>query len=167
MSPHVRHYRRRLHRLYLELVPPLISVTTLLVVTIFAFRDALSVLLGKQPINTADQPNVTVMLLFSALNLGLDAVNVTCFARAGQSIGLYQAAHEIPDARHNHTEYIEASETTPLKSSSLSQSQSVVDTDSETNYSKADSEESNGLNLNMCSAWTVCFCWNRAFDECS
>ena len=152
---HIRQYRRRLHRLYLELVPPLISVSTLVVVTIFGFRDSMTVLLGKGPTNPAHQPDVQIMLLFSALNLGLDAVNVTCFARAGQTVGLMNATSEIPEAHHIHeVERSEASEKTPLKASIQWRVRSI-DTDSETNYSDAESQESSGLNLNMCSAWTV------------
>lgn len=161
MPAHVRHYKRRLHRLYLELVPPLISVSTLIVVTIFAFRDSLTVLLGKEMVNASNEPNVDIMLLFSALNLGLDAVNVTCFARAGQSVGFMTAAHEIPEAHHQHSENIESdpTEVTPLKASATGTSpvRSVVDTDSETYYSETGTEDSGGLNLNMCSAWTVSF----------
>lgn len=162
MPAHVRHYRRRLHRLYLELIPPLISVSTLMVVTIFAFRDSITVLLGKDsPESASDEPNVNIMLLFSALNLGLDAVNVTCFARAGQSVGLMQASQGIPESHQVHkansTNTGEATEKTPLKASAQSPSRSVVDTDSDmfSYFSEAESGDSGGLNLNMCSAWTV------------
>lgn len=159
MPAHVRHYQRRLHRLYLELIPPLISVTTLVVVTIFAFRDSLTVLLGTQSTNPSDEPDVNIMLLFSALNLGLDAVNVSCFAKANQAVGLRQATHKIPQAHHVTEEEVEvvvASERTPLNATSPIRSV-AEDTDSETYYYSrdgAESEDSNGLNLNMCSAWT-------------
>jgi len=132
----------RLHRLYLELVPPFISVTTLLVVTILAFREAFDTLALDEEPDEEDAPDVFIMLVFSALNLLLDVLNVSCFARVHQAIGLgpSQDGHNV---RHSHHEHSEATENTPLVSSDEDES--------------VESDESGSLNLNMCSAWTVSF----------
>lgn len=155
MPADLRHHRRRLTRLYLELIPPFISVSTLLVVTIFAVRDSVKVLLGTEPTNAADSPNIYIMMLFSVLNLGLDVVNVMCFARVDQAVGL-KATGDIAGAHHHlHMDHpVIPSETTPLKSTSQAQKR-AAETDSETHFSDDASTASEGLNLNMCSAWTV------------
>lgn len=155
MPADLRHHRRRLSRLYLELIPPFISVSTLLVVTIFALRDSVRVLLGTEPTDPADSPDINIMLLFSALNLGLDVVNVMCFARVEQAVGL-KAAGEIAEAHHHpRMEHHDIpSETTPLKATSQAHRR-AAETDSETHFSDDASSDSEGLNLNMCSAWTV------------
>ena len=57
----------RLRRLYLELIPPLISVTTLIAVTVMALEEAFKTLVNKN--NTPEgQPDLQIMLLFSGLN---------------------------------------------------------------------------------------------------
>jgi len=122
----------RLHRLYLELIPPLISVTTLITVTVMALSEAFKTLVNKDD-TPEGQPDLGIMLLFSALNLLLDILNVHCFARVDQAVGLPSSLTP-------------AHEATPLLSRQ---------------NSDAESEESTGatgvLNLNMCSAWThVC-----------
>ena len=160
MPADVRHYRRRLTRLYLELIPPFISVSTLVVVTIFALRDSMSVLLGDYPTDPGDQPDINIMMIFSAVNLALDVVNVMCFARADQAVGLQTREH-MYEAHHHPAVEAQGSppERTPLTSTYGGQAYSRTgDTDSETNFSDDTSQVSSGhnpLNLNMCSAWMV------------
>lgn len=139
-SPRMSAHQLRLHRLYLELIPPLISVTTLIAVTVMALEAAFKTLVNKND-TPEGQPDVSIMFLFSALNLLLDILNVHCFARVDQAVGLPSSfgpeKHLMPKA---------ANETTPL----LGRQDSDVDSE--------DSTDATGiLNLNMCSAWThVC-----------
>ena len=129
----------RLRRLYLELIPPFISVATLIAVTIMALKDAFKTLVNKDD-TPEGQPDVSIMLLFSGFNLLLDILNVHCFARVDQAVGLPSSL--APDKPSLPS----VNEATPLL---------------ERRDSDAESEESTGatgmLNLNMCSAWThVC-----------
>ena len=79
----------RKRTLQMELLPPVISVTTLLIVTGFVLRQAIKVLLLDRTRDVSEQknPNVTLMLAFSCGNLVLDIVNVTCFAKAEHALG--------------------------------------------------------------------------------
>ncbi|KAG7363163.1 cation efflux protein [Nitzschia inconspicua] len=73
----------------LELVPPLISVSTLIVVTIIVLKQSIKVLILDTQRDQSEQsdPNVRLMMLFSFLNLLLDVVNVGCFASAKHALG--------------------------------------------------------------------------------
>jgi Co/Zn/Cd efflux system component len=146
-SPHAL----RLRRLYLELVPPLVSVTTLVGVTIVSLQQATEVLFNREKYATATEPDLQLMLLFSGLNLLLDFINVTCFARVDQAIGLPGQKGE-----ENVHVHFEKSTTTPLpateETSLLGKHEKHNDTDNDS-HSCAD-EEHQGMNLNMCSAWT-------------
>lgn len=130
----------RLRRLYLELIPPLISVSTLIAVTVMALQEAFKTLVNKND-TPEGQPDLQIMLLFSGLNLLLDILNVHCFARVDQAVGLPSSL-----APAQLSTRAAANETSPLL---------------ERQESDAESEDSTGatgiLNLNMCSAWThVC-----------
>jgi Co/Zn/Cd efflux system component len=149
----IRH--RELRRLYLELFPPLLSVITLLVVTIVAtYQAAIKILADDK--NLGDQPDVVIMLVFSGLNLILDMVNVTCFARAGQAEYLPSSLlssmesphhHHHHNCNHSHDDPFE----TPTEASRLvgkgDINQGSNDHDEESPHHE--------INLNMCSAWTV------------
>lgn len=146
MPPAVRVYKRELLRLYLELIPPLISVSTLIAVTVIAMRDALHSLYQDDDMPENDV-NVNLMMLFSGLNLLLDIVNVHYFAKAGQAFGLTTVNREkdptnysIRDARN------------------LDEMEHLLGGLGRVEEEPVDEEESEGdlfLNLNMCSAWTV------------
>jgi Co/Zn/Cd efflux system component len=73
----------------MELVPPLISVSILIVVTTVVLKESIHVLLldAKRDISEQSDPNVHLMMLFSFLNLLLDVVNVGCFASARHAMG--------------------------------------------------------------------------------
>ncbi|CAB9500670.1 expressed unknown protein [Seminavis robusta] len=73
----VREHRIEMKRLYLELIPPLISVSTMSLVTVLA------VIMAWETLQADAQPivNAGLMLCFSVMNLLLDLVNVICFAR--------------------------------------------------------------------------------------
>lgn len=87
MAPEVCRYYRELRRLYLELIPPAVSVFTLICVTVITLREAISTLRGMDDDSDEDDVSVRLMLIFSSANLLLDFVNVSCFARANSSFG--------------------------------------------------------------------------------
>eukprot|EP00594_Rhizosolenia_setigera_P011847 CAMPEP_0178968568 /NCGR_PEP_ID=MMETSP0789-20121207/18343_1 /TAXON_ID=3005 /ORGANISM="Rhizosolenia setigera, Strain CCMP 1694" /LENGTH=433 /DNA_ID=CAMNT_0020654545 /DNA_START=675 /DNA_END=1973 /DNA_ORIENTATION=- len=84
-----KQYTDRKTKLLLELIPPLISVTTLNIVTFFILKDALLSLAStsKADGEDDDEPNLHLMMFFSCLNLLLDMLNVGCFARAKHLLG--------------------------------------------------------------------------------
>jgi Co/Zn/Cd efflux system component len=104
LSPEEQARRLELRRLYLELVPPAISVCILFTLTAMTLVEAFNTLLGSSK-NAAggeangggegdkeeeedDDVSVPLMLWFSAANLLLDFVNVACFSRANATYGL-------------------------------------------------------------------------------
>lgn len=92
----VRKRQRRRKILYLEIVPPLVSVVTLIVVSVVVLADAVDTILKRLTDedqnggvdNDDDLPNAWIMFLFSSANLALDVMNVTCFAKA-KSFGFF------------------------------------------------------------------------------
>jgi Co/Zn/Cd efflux system component len=89
-------YRKYTYQL--ELIPPLISVSTLLVVTVFVLKKSIGVLVldAKRDVSEQADPNVKLMMLFSCLNLMLDVLNVGCFASAKHALG-YNTTAEMVD----------------------------------------------------------------------
>lgn len=154
MDAKERAHGRKLQRLYLELVPPLISCMTLLVVTFTTMRDSLVTLFFlKEP--HEEDPDLNIMLLFSGLNLILDVVNVFFFAQANQAI--------VTPIDFDKQLQQPASESTPLmKRKDTASFADTNDTtcDLESNRSDADYDDisdDGAVNLNMCSAWTHVF----------
>jgi len=90
----------RLYRLYLELLPPLISVTTLVIVTVIGLRKAIQTL-REPPQQQPVQPDLKIMLIFSSMNLLLDFLNVGCFARVEQVQGLAALKAHHDDVSHD------------------------------------------------------------------
>ena len=87
-----RRLGRTRQRLWLEILPPMCSVMTLIILTMYIIMDAFATLaetatLGEGGVAEDDKPNIGVMFFFSALNLALDILNVTCFARAKHAFG--------------------------------------------------------------------------------
>ena len=82
-----RRLARTRQRLWLEILPPLCSVLTLICLTIYIILDACTTLAGKGDAGEDDAPDIGIMFFFSALNLALDILNVTCFARARHAFG--------------------------------------------------------------------------------
>jgi Co/Zn/Cd efflux system component len=145
----------RLRRLYLELIPPAVSLVTLIAVTVMALREAIASLISTTPVE--NDPNINLMLLFSGLNMLLDLLNVGCFARVDQAVGLdvFIASSGTPypsDPTIPKDESV-VTEKTPLTTSDDERTESIAS--DELNES-IDSNEATGIsNLNMCSAWTV------------
>jgi hypothetical protein len=96
----------KVQKLHLELVPPLISVTTLIIVNIFVTRKSIIMIRNPVPILPADQPKLVVMFAFSTLNLVLDLINVTCFARANRLFGfeIDTGADEAKQRKNLHSQ---------------------------------------------------------------
>jgi hypothetical protein len=110
----------RLHRLYLELIPPLFSVITLMAVTVTTLQKSIETLIHEevslsQKQNAIDEndnekddrddddPDLRIMMIFSGLNLILDVVNVGYFVQADQAVGI-----GLPNQhgeQHIHVEY--------------------------------------------------------------
>ena len=86
----------------LELIPPLISVSTLLVVTGFVLKSSIRMLVLDSQRDPSQQanPNINLMMLFSILNLVLDILNVGCFARAKHALG-YKTKNNNNDHNNN------------------------------------------------------------------
>lgn len=176
-----RHRKRKLIRLWMELVPPLASVLTLIAVTIVTMEEALGTLFPSEEgdISEDDEPSVNLMLLFSGLNLALDVVNVTCFARAHQAFGLSEAvpmqfsvrgstsqaslvrealADENVELLHvpGDSRNYDSIEVGPPASDKLQNFYKTASTDDVApSDADSDTDKALGFNLNMCSAWTV------------
>jgi len=115
----------RLHRLYLELVPPLISVCTLVAVTVISLRAATDTILRQTrklglEVNDAtpetDEPDLMIMTTFSTLNLLLDGMNVGCFARVNQAVGLVpgnDGIHHHGPGHQNHQSHEKQKDSEP------------------------------------------------------
>jgi Co/Zn/Cd efflux system component len=104
---------RRKMVLKLEIVPPLISVSALIGITIVVLKQAIHVLLMDRYRQRKDQtdPNIQVMLAFSTCNLALDALNVFCFAKAKHLMG-FQTLPSPDPHHHPHSTTATATSTT-------------------------------------------------------
>ena len=76
LSSYERQYRKKMRLLILELAPPFISVSTLVVVTVIAIDQAMTALLEHDDSDTGPQPNLFLMLLFSGMNFVLDFLDI-------------------------------------------------------------------------------------------
>lgn len=175
MSLEICHYKRELRRLYLELIPPAISVVTLICITIWTTKEALETLRGIQDDddNNGEDVSVVIMFIFSGVNLLLDFVNVTCFARANSLFGLdmfYLENSAIKSTLHIHkisamSIVHKRSDETSLLSNDETDGKNntnnlMCDCPHDKNDNILDPDEGNNnaaifSNLNMCSAWTV------------
>ena len=91
----IRKRNRRKMVLQLEILPPTISVSTLVIVTIYVTTKAIRLLRLDMHRSRSEQhrPNVNLMLAFSVCNLVLDGLNVFCFARAKHLMGYSTTAN--------------------------------------------------------------------------
>lgn len=156
----VREHRIEMKRLYLEVIPPLISVTTLIIVTIGTVREAWETLFGNGE-GEEEDVSAGLMLFFSGLNLVLDVVNVTCFARAHQAYGLQKTFEETQAHPHfNHptekAKLLTGTNENDANKLTLLQGSDGVVPEHET-HDQYFEEMFGTVNLNMCSAWTVSF----------
>lgn len=161
LDPEALFRRRKFLTLYLELIPPLVSVSTLMAVTVVALKQAIQVLTDYDLVS--NQPDVFIMLVFSALNLLLDGVNVSCFARAqDRVVGLPASFYLSEEGTCNErTELSGLLKRANNSGDSTTHDSCISRTDMEHGslvLSEDDDDQSSSsghLNLNMCSAWTV------------
>ena len=163
-SDRMRRRRKRAYRkmvLQMEILPPLLSVTTLLFVTVIVTYQAVLVLMGlHNPARSAQQPNLHLMMGFSIFNLGLDGLNVFCFARAKHLFG-YETMTKEKQQQQQSTEigasprgYALATEDT---SSSEHNSSHLPSSRDDSENDDTDEDDDDHTNLNMCSAYTHVF----------
>ena len=134
----VLQHKLKLQKLYLESFPPLFSVITLLYLTFATFQGSVITLFGPADtvVDDEEEPNLKLMMFFSFLNLLLDIVNVTCFARVNQAV------------------MTPANFDTNTEKSPLIQNDGTSTT-LDTSLDDDEMLEDELINLNMCSAWTV------------
>lgn len=137
-------YKKRRRLLILELVPPLLSVSILTIINSISLHGAINALVLvpflDTPGNKNSHPNLLLMLIFSTLNLSLDIVNMTCFARARHLMG-YNTINSIVELKERNVE--SKNNLIHINPNSLDESEDI--------------DEDDRANLNMCSAYTVCF----------
>lgn len=152
----LRERRRTMKRLYLELIPPLISVSTLIVVTVVVLKDSFVILYGEDgQFSEPEDVDVRLMLVFSGINLLLDIVNVTCFARADQAIGLTSFVATKENDEHEFVRMTSKGAEVEVNNNPTEKT-SLLSEGAMTPTSLAPPrDEFYGINLNMCSAWTV------------
>lgn len=167
---------RRKLVLRLEIIPPLISVTTLIAVTVVVLRQAIKVLRLDIKRSEADQshPNVRLMMIFSIINLVLDFVNVFYFAKANHLQGFETRPYRTMDA-HNPSETLESSSSSQQSASEqngtchLNVQEQQISMEQQVNGKSAvaksddpfedeavgmvDSDERANLNMVRCSIW--------------
>lgn len=168
----VHKLRYRKYHLQLELVPPLVSVSTLLVVIGFVLKKAVRVLIldSKRDVSLQSDPNVNLMMFFSFLNLLLDFLNVFCFAKAKHAMG-YETSDEEDDKQPIH-ERLHLKSMRRLLDDDETGARHSNDEDDDMDHVESASpkrriepfeiengveEHGEGANLNMCSAYTHVF----------
>jgi Co/Zn/Cd efflux system component len=111
LSPAMAHYRKQRNKrkkiLQLEIIPPFISVSTLLVVTGIVFHNSLRVIwwdLSQNVNHIQGDPNIDLMMAFAIVNLLLDFFNFTCFAKSNHLFG-YDTEVVKGKQRHNYNNH--------------------------------------------------------------
>lgn len=141
---------KRKKMLQLELIPPFLSVSTLIVVTAYVLNESIRVLVldVNRSVDLQGVPNVHIMMYFSIANLGLDLVNVANFAKAKHLFG-YETSEAGPQLGHEAL---------------ATGGDDDEDIDVKDMYRKPtpsqedlgyDEDQDHTANLNMCSAYTV------------
>lgn len=83
---------------WLEIVPPMVSVSTLIIVTILIIKDSvITVMQVARGELQSDPPNIPLMFGFSTANLALDLFNVFCFSRAKYFLGVLRGYSTVVD----------------------------------------------------------------------
>jgi Co/Zn/Cd efflux system component len=95
---------RRKMELHMEIIPPLVSVVTLVIVIVLVLKRSVHILLLDRHRSRDQQgnPNVGLMMIFSVLNLFLDALNVYCFAQANHLTGYSVSRSDEDDEQYTN-----------------------------------------------------------------
>lgn len=178
-----RRLGRTRQRLWLEILPPLCSVLTLIALTICVIVDAVGTLmepynvgLDDGTVSTDNDPNIGMMFFFSALNLGLDILNVSCFARAKHAFGFavidkdrhrYMLAYDgslhnsFADGLKGECSEVDLSGLANDEENITASYRSISEENIKSSQSNLNEQRPNDLrpeiNLNMCSAYTHVF----------
>ena len=125
-------------------VPPVLSVSVLLLVTGFVLTGSISTLILDTNRSEEEQstPNLIIMMSFAIFNLFLDIFNVCCFARAKHLLG-YKTESEDKVVYDNDDDDDDDDESQYFIENEDQVEQNIMD-------------EDDRVNLNMCSAYTVC-----------
>ncbi len=136
--------KRRRH-LHLEIVPPLMSVSILIILTIIVLHNSVQKLILDAHRDESEQtePNLEIMVAFSSVNLVVDLFNVTCFARAKHLMG-----YNTTEQSDTEQEYGEISDDEISAGLNDDYIESGID---------PEETEEGEVNLNMCSAYTHVF----------
>lgn len=159
-----RQLRSKRRQLHLELVPPVMSVSFLMIVTGFVLRQSIHTLILDSHRNEKEQsrPNLVLMMTFSTLNLLLDVINVVCFARAKHLMGYNTEEKETLGLQNynmidnegmiedhvTHGEFNDAVGGIVAEHNTKIFHERIV---------SEEIDEDDHVNLNMCSAYTVSF----------
>lgn len=145
---------KRKNVLQLELVPPCLSVGTLVIVTAFVLKDAVKVLIldVHRGIEKQGNPNIHIMMYFSIANLGLDLVNVANFAKAKHLFGFDTSEETHQHDGHQPLASGDDEEIGVNEGKSPRHAPSYDDDDVD-----GDEDQDHTANLNMCSAYTHVF----------
>jgi Co/Zn/Cd efflux system component len=97
-AAYIRNRDKRKLTVQLEIVPPLFSILSLVSVTVYIIHKSVTTLIldANRPVSEQAVPNLKIMLTFSSMNLALDILNVTCFARAKHLLG-YATVERVHD----------------------------------------------------------------------
>ncbi|OEU22448.1 hypothetical protein FRACYDRAFT_179287 [Fragilariopsis cylindrus CCMP1102] len=154
------------HRKYtyqLELIPPLLSVTALLVVTVIVLKESIHILIldSTRDVSLQADPNINIMMIFSFLNLLLDVVNVGCFASAKHAMG-YKTNTDIINinmcTNTNGNDNGNGNDNSNGNGNGNVKSFGTRPEDNDNDNDNGDDDNDNDTsNLNMCSAYTHVF----------
>lgn len=152
----LRYIRKRTLRI--EIIPPTLSVATLIVVTAFVLHKAVHVLMldRYRPRSEQSNPNLGIMLIFSVINLLLDIINVACFAKAQHLFGFPTSESGKYYSPIQADDYVGQDDST-IEMQSFSVNLPHKHLPPPTRSSTTISEQHERANLNMCSAYTHIF----------
>ena len=177
----LREREKRKMTLQLEILPPVISVCALVVITIFVMRKSIQVLVLDLHRSQSEQlrPNIGLMMGFSIFNLGLDFLNVFCFAKAKHLFGY--ATKEEHEHKHHPGDYVSHHESVQRRNADHNSYNQITSGSTCCNVDTSQDEDSSSrdlvrdgevldenrspsigmshgdANLNMCSAYTHVF----------
>lgn len=163
--------------LQLEIITPLFSISALVGITSWILHDAILTFLSPaspsspssasepetDPRSSPSGPNLNVMIIFSSINLLLDILNMSCFARAKHLLGYKTTSgtrqHLDHHHRHHHSHETNAAEITTAVDNIVVLLEDGVASNAkeDPNDHIANDSDDDSANLNMCAAYTHVF----------